>query len=152
MSGNVVVRRAVSGDEALWRRAVDALVPEADRDGRLASEDHIATALADPRCYLNLALEDGEPVGILSGYRFPDVGAGGYLVYLYDIEVKADHRRRGIGSDLVDALVAACEDDGVRMIWAGTDIENRAARRTFESTGGDLEGDSYAEYEWDLED
>jgi RimJ/RimL family protein N-acetyltransferase len=38
----------------------------------------------------------------------------------------------------------------VKLIWAGTHAENRAARRTFERTGAELVGDAYAEYEWNL--
>jgi ribosomal protein S18 acetylase RimI-like enzyme len=80
------------------------------------------------------------------------VEAGGSLVYLYDIEVAAAHRRRGAGRALVQALVKSCSADGVKRIWAGTEIGNAPARRTFEATDAALEGESYAEYEWELED
>lgn len=146
------VRRAEPGDEALWARAVASLVPPEDREDRLATTAEVATALRDPRCYLYLAFLADEPVGLLNAYRFPDVEAGGQIVYLYDIEVARDHRRVGAGAALVAALVRSCEEDGVRRVWAGTEVGNTAARRTFEATGAELEGDGYAEYEWDLED
>ena len=44
-----------------------------------------------------------------------------------------------------------CRADGVRCIWAGTKIDNVPARRTFEATGAELEGEAYAEYEWELD-
>jgi ribosomal protein S18 acetylase RimI-like enzyme len=68
------------------------------------------------------------------------VEAGGSLVYLYDIEVAAAHRREGAGRALVQALVKICSADGVKRIWAGTEIENAAARRTFEATDAELDG------------
>jgi ribosomal protein S18 acetylase RimI-like enzyme len=155
MSG-IEVRRARGGDEAIWLEAVASLVPLEDREGRIASTHDIRSALADARCYLYLAFDAGAParktVGLLSGYRFPDVEAGGELVYLYDIEVAAEHRRKGAGRRLVSALVADCEADGVRLIWAGTERDNLAARRTFEATDAELEGERYVEYEWDLID
>ncbi|GAB5452932.1 MAG: hypothetical protein Hals2KO_32600 [Halioglobus sp.] len=92
------------------------------------------------------------PLGLLSGYRLPDVECGGSLVYLYDIEVSADHRRKGIGKSLIQHLVTLCDQDEIDVIWAGTEASNSAARQTFESTGARLEGDSYVEYEWQLED
>ena len=140
------------GDEARWQQAVAAILAEADRDHRLADRAELASALADDRCYLYLAFVGEEAVGLLSAYRFPDVAAGGSIVYLYDIEVAVAHRRAGAGASLVNALSAQCEADGVRRIWAGTEDGNHAARRTFEKTEAELEGDRYVEYEWDLEE
>jgi len=145
------VRRARPGDEELWARTVSAIVPAEDRDGSLASAAQLADALADSRCYLFLAFEEDSAIGLLSAYRFPDVEAGGSLVYLYDIEVAAAHRQKGAGRALVQALVKSCSADGVKRIWAGTETENAPARRTFETTDAELEGESYAEYEWELE-
>ena len=146
-----VVRRATSGDERSWIAAVEALVSKEDRDGRIASAEEVASALANPQCFLLLAHDGDSPVGLLSAYAFPNVAAGGYLAYLYDIEVEAAYRRQGIGTTLVKALVELCKSEGVRLIWAGTTAANTPARRTFESTGGEVEGDSCIEYEWELD-
>jgi hypothetical protein len=100
----VRVRRARPGDESLWARAVSAIVPAEDRDGRLASPAQLADALADSRCYLFLAFEEDSAIGLLNAYRFPDVEAGGSLVYLYDIEVAAAHRRQGAGAGAREEL------------------------------------------------
>ena len=142
------VRRARVGDERLWLTAVASILSEPGRARRVATAVDVASALRDPRCLLFLALSGGTPVGLLSAYTFPDVAAGGRLAYLYDIEVRESHQRAGVGTALVEALVTSCRAEGVKMIWAGTGAENLAARRTFERTGAELEGDSYVEYEW----
>jgi len=145
------IRRAIEGDEALWLSAVAAIISADERDGRIASRTDLAAALADSRCYLFRALSGESPVGLLSAYAFPDVEAGGKIAYLYDIEVDASHRRAGTGAALTTALLECCEAEGIRLVWAGTDAKNLSARRTFESTDAELEGDRYVEYEWDLE-
>lgn len=147
----MLVRRLDPGDGLVWRDAVASLVPNEDRDGELLSLEEAEASLADRRCYLLIASEESQTVGLLSAFRFPDVECGGCLVYLYDIEVASSRRRQGIGNALVSNLIALCDEDEVDLIWAGTDTSNTAARRTFESTGAKLEGTSYAEYEWDLE-
>jgi ribosomal protein S18 acetylase RimI-like enzyme len=148
----MTVRRVGPGDEALWAQAVTGLVPSADRDGRVASTDELRGALTDPRCLLYVAREADVVLGLLSAYCFPDVEAGGHIAYLYDIEVDAARRRQGTGRALVDALIDDCRSEGVHLIWAGTEATNRAARRTFEASDAELEGDAYVEYEWDLEE
>lgn len=56
-------RRLTSGDESLWAEAVASVIAEENRDGRLASEREIAQGLADPRCYLFIAMQNTDPVG-----------------------------------------------------------------------------------------
>ena len=146
------IRRAQPGDENLWLGAVAALTAsDEQRDRSRVSRDDVAAALADTRCYLYVALSSSDPVGLLSAYRFPDVERGGQIVYLYDIEVRVDRRRTGAGRQLVAALLDQCRRDRVRWIWAGTDRDNAAARRTFEASGATLEGGAYVEYAWDLD-
>jgi ribosomal protein S18 acetylase RimI-like enzyme len=145
------VRRLVCGDEKLWSQAAVAVIG-AGQGERLATEREVAVALADPRSYLFVATREAKPVGLLSAYRFPDVVSGGEIVYLYDIEVLSEHRRQGFGAQLLAALVESCEREGVKLIWAGTDVDNTAARRAFEASGAELEGESYVEYEWDFEE
>ena len=146
------IRRLGSGGEETWRNAVAELVPDEDRSNELLSIEEAEACLADTRCYLLVAETGKELVGILSAYRLPDVECGGSLVYLYDVEVSVDYRRQGIGKSLIQRLIALCDEDDVDLIWGGTDVSNRAARRAFESTGAKLKGSSYAEYEWDLEE
>ena len=123
-----------------------------DREGNLVSLQESADALSDPRCYVLVGTVEGAHIGLLTAYKFPDLEAGGQLVYLYDIEVLASHRRNGLGALLLTALVVLCEAEGVKLIWAGTEATNTPARLAFEATEAELEGESYVEYEWDLEE
>ena len=145
------IRRATPGDERLWRSAVSSILSDGQTDGAIVAEGEVAEALADPRCHLFLALEQERPVGLLSAYTFPDVVSGGQIAYLYDIEVLHSSRRAQVGTSLVKALLASCSANRVKLVWAGTDHGNQAARRTFERTGAEAEGDRYVEYEWELD-
>ena len=145
-------RRLGPGEGALWRTAVHILVASKDRDDELISETEAEAALADDRCYLLICELEGQPAGLLSAYRFPDLEAGGLLVYLYDIEVAVQQRRRSLGSQLIRLLVTLCDADDVDLIWAGTERSNTPARGLFDKQGAVLSGDAYCEYEWLLED
>lgn len=144
--------RLGAGDAAVLARALQVLVPACRPDSRGPPLDHLAALLAGTGNYLFLAREGETGVGYLSAYRFPRVDASGTLVYLYDLEVAPDYRGRGIGRSLVEGLLQACRADGVEMVWAGTAIDNAAARRTFEAVGGRRVSESYLEYEFRLRD
>lgn len=148
----VSVRRLRVGESPTWRAAVERIIASEERDDALIPESDAEKALGDERCYMIVAEADATPVGLLSAYRFPDLEAGGQIVYLYDIEVDPALRRRGIGRRLIGTLLACCDHDAVDLIWAGTDASNKAARTLFDRTGAVLDGESYAEYEWDLEE
>ena len=145
------VRRALPGDERVWRTATSSILSDEQTAGIFASDAELAAALADPHCYLFLALAGETPVGLSSAYALPDVASGGRFVYLYDIEVLPSFQRRGVGASLVAALLACCRADGVKLVWAGTNVENEPARRTFERTGAETEGEPFVEYEWELD-
>lgn len=146
------IRRLRRPDVALLAEAVKSIVEPGDDGDGPASIEHLETALAEANTYLFVCFVDGRPVGYLSAYRFPATDHDGFLVYLYDVTVHRDYRRRGIGAQLVDALKRECHADDVTEIWVGTSITNAAAQRTFESTGAKRVSDTYVEYIYDLGD
>ena len=145
LAAEIEIRRSRAIDAALWRSAVAALLPGARPPGA-----EIDASLDDDACYALLAFAPQGPVGLLSAYRLPGLSARGPLVYLYDIAVAPAHRERGIGRALVDHLLDLCRRDGVRLVWAGTGLDNAAARALFERSGARRLGEAHAEYEWRL--
>ncbi len=139
------IRRARAIDAALWRTAVAELLSDNPPPGT-----EVDAALDDDACYALLALIPQGPVGLLGAYRLPALSARGPLVYLYDLAVASAHRKRGIGLALVGHLLDLCRRDGVRLAWAGTAVDNAAARALFERSGARRLGEAYAEYEWRL--
>jgi ribosomal protein S18 acetylase RimI-like enzyme len=71
---------------------------------------------------------NGENVG-LTMLKTLDGGAG----YLYYLAVSRVHRRRGIGSRLIDDAVGCFRKEGVHEVYAS--IENEDAARLFSSKG-----------------
>ena len=100
--------------------------PEFDLAGRsgpdrpLAASD-AAAYLADANVLHWVAAADGEIVGELLCHllRLPS-GAGRELL-LYSIGVRNDHRRRGAGRALVDAMLRWAEAERVPEVWVLAD-------------------------------
>ncbi len=144
-AAEIDITRARSIDGAQWRAAITRLLTDNRPPGI-----EVDAALDDDACYALLALASQGPVGLLGAYRLPGLSARGPLVYLYDIAVAPAHRDRGIGRALIEHLLDFCRRDGVRLVWAGTGLDNAAARALFERCGARRLGERYVEYEWRL--
>jgi ribosomal protein S18 acetylase RimI-like enzyme len=112
------------------------LIPEDERNRRQPSIPHLQRYLAQDTNYLILASTEGIPVGFLSAYRMPALCCDASMVYLFEIEVAFPHRRHGLGKQMIHLLKALCKDTDVEDIWVGTENDNLAAKRLYESTGG----------------
>jgi ribosomal protein S18 acetylase RimI-like enzyme len=74
-------------------------------------------------------------VGFVSGVEVTHLDKGSEM-FLYELAVDGAFRRRGIGRALVERLAALARDAGCYGMWVVTDTDNRAARATYERTGG----------------
>lgn len=114
-------------DAALFRRAVQQF------KGAPADE----TFLTAPGTLAFAAVEGATVLGWCFGYHLvrPDSSS---MVYLHELEVAPEHRRRGIGRALLAAFLAASADAGASRMFLTTGAANVSARALYESLGGGL--------------
>jgi ribosomal protein S18 acetylase RimI-like enzyme len=130
------IRRFQPGDEQLALQVVRDLMPADERDGREPTIPHLRHFLAQDANYLIVASAGSAPVGFLTAYRMPALSCDASMVYIFEIEVAPPHQRQGIGKQMINLLKALCQDGDVEDMWVGTENDNIAARRLYESTGG----------------
>jgi ribosomal protein S18 acetylase RimI-like enzyme len=126
----VRIVRLEAGDEATVTGAPELFdaPPSAAWTARfLQSEGHHLLMAVD---------EDGTAVGFVTGVEttHPDKGTE---MFLYELSVHADHRRRGIGKALVEALATLATDRGCYGMWVGTEPDNAAALATYLAAGAE---------------
>jgi aminoglycoside 6'-N-acetyltransferase I len=132
MTVDIEIRLLRAGDLAVLDKVVDGVF-DAPVQARLARE-----FLADARHHLAVAIDDGVVVGMASAvdYVHPDKEA---QLWINEIGVAPTHQRRGIGRLLLDALLEHGRALGCTEAWLGTEEDNVAARRLYESAGGKAE-------------
>jgi ribosomal protein S18 acetylase RimI-like enzyme len=103
--------------------------------------------LTDSRHHLMVALDDGFVVGMVSAlhYVHPDKAP---QLWINEIAVAPSHQRRGIGRQLLDAILAHGRTLGCTEAWLGTEETNLAARHLYESAGAAAE--TFVLYEFPL--
>ncbi len=132
MTMDIEIRLLRAADMAVLDKVADGVF-DAPVQERLARE-----FLADARHHLAVAIDDGVVVGMASAvdYVHPDKEP---QLWINEIGVAPTHQRRGIGRRLLDALLEHGRALGCTEAWLGTEEDNLAARRLYESAGGKAE-------------
>jgi ribosomal protein S18 acetylase RimI-like enzyme len=124
------ILRAGNGDADLARQAV------AEVHGRTPVDpDSISEFLHNPAHYLILALNGGQVVGSLMGYRLQHPHRSDPQFLLYEIDVRTEHRSRGIGRALVAGFIREAKDAGAFEVWVLTSRSNKAAMKIYAHCG-----------------
>lgn len=135
MSSTLALRRAGPADSHTlweWRNAPDVRATAFSPDP-ISWEDHerwFARKIADPLCLLFIAEDDEAPLGQI---RF-DVGEGGTEAEI-SVSVQRAHRRRGVGTALIEEGIQAAAAEGLRTVHAYIKPENEASVRAFVRAG-----------------
>ena len=92
-------------------------------------------ALKDPDYQLLLAEMDGEMVGFADQWIIHDFIHGGKLSYIQNLYVIPKHRKRGIGSQLLQEIIKRAKEEEVLEIHVVTEFENEPAINLYKKHG-----------------
>jgi aminoglycoside 3-N-acetyltransferase I len=101
-------------------------VPDDAYLSRLLGKEHFIAVVA---------MADGAVIGGLAAYQLDKFEQDRREIYIYDLAVLAEHRRRGVATALITELkgIAAARD--VYVIFVQADIEDDPAIALYESLG-----------------
>jgi GNAT superfamily N-acetyltransferase len=118
----IQIRRARPGDEAVLTAMVHELAAFEDAaDECTVTESKMHTALFGdvPTAYAHVAEVDGEPAACAVWFRTFSTWDGVAGVYLEDLFVRPEFRKRGLARKLLSTLAKECVDnDYTRLAWA----------------------------------
>jgi aminoglycoside 3-N-acetyltransferase I len=98
--------------------------------------DHVAALLARPDLWAYAAVEDGQPVGGLTAFVLPLTRTAASEVFVYDVAVRADRQRQGIGRALLARVRHDAAEAGIAELWVPADDEDTHALDFYRRTGG----------------
>jgi ribosomal protein S18 acetylase RimI-like enzyme len=106
--------------------------------------------LDDPRHHIAVALEGNLVVGMATAvhYVHPDKPA---QLFVNEVAVSLSHQQRGLGSRLLNLVLARGQELGCTEAWVATEPENTAARALYEKAGGQQDPIPFVMYTFPLE-
>jgi len=125
----IEIKRVGPGDVGLLERVAEDVF-DVPIDSR-----RLAAYLASTDHHLIVAINAGEVVGQVAAvvHRHPDKATE---LYVDEVGVAPAYRRRGIAGRMLAALFELGRELGCEEAWVGTEPDNQAARRLYESAGG----------------
>jgi aminoglycoside 3-N-acetyltransferase I len=131
----VLTRRLVSGDADLAIDAFRMMAAVFEDEGGPLSQDYVDRLLARPDFWAFVALVDHEVVGGLTAHTLPMTRAECSEMFIYDVAVRPDYQRQGVGRRLMAAVRGAAREQGI-AVFVAADEDDAHALDFYRSLGG----------------
>lgn len=101
------------------------------------SDEYLLRLLSRADYWTIAAFMDHELVGGLTAYTLPMTRLQSSELFIYDIAVRSDRQRKGVGRMLISTLRAAAEAEGIHEIFVPADNEDAHALDFYRALGGE---------------
>lgn len=99
------------------------------------SDEYLAALLGKPHFIAIAALSGEHVVGGLAAYVLEKFEQERSEIYIYDLAVLEEHRRRGVATGVIGELKRIAAALGAYVIFVQADLEDRPAIALYESLG-----------------
>jgi aminoglycoside 3-N-acetyltransferase I len=136
---NYSYKQLSSQDIGLLKKLLDVFAvafedPKAYQNA-VPSDAYLQTLLAKKHFIVVVALDEDDVVGGLAAYELEKFEQERSEVYIYDLAVAENHRRKGIATALIKKLQKIAKDRGAYVIFVQADPGDTPAINLYESLG-----------------
>lgn len=105
------------------------------KDFKIPPKEHLQKVLADEDFFVFVAFSGNTMVGGLTTFTLQQYYSVLPLVYIYDLAVKRECQRQGVGKKLIASLNAYCKENGFQEVFVQADRVDDYALDFYRSTG-----------------
>ena len=102
---------------------------------KIASDAYLESRLKDDTFIALAAIVDGRVVGALAAYVLKKFEQERSEIYIYDLGVLEDRRRRGIATGLINKVREIAKEIGAWVVYVQADTGDDPAIKLYESLG-----------------
>ncbi len=100
---------------------------------------HLQNILNNPAFIALVALDGNTVIGGITAYELPMLSSEKPEIFIYDVAIKSEYQRKGIGRKLMAALLALGKEKGVSEIFVAAHTADNHALKFYRSLGGKAE-------------
>lgn len=104
---------------------------------KLLEAPYLQRLLARPDFWAVAAFDGDEIVGGLTAYTLAMTRSETAELFIYDIAVRVDRQRQGIGRALMEGLLSMAEREGIKVTFVPAENEDTHALDFYHALGGD---------------
>jgi aminoglycoside 3-N-acetyltransferase I len=130
------VSRLVMGQQALAKRVFSTMAEVFGEEHEDLRPEYVARLLEHEGLWILAATLDDEVVGGLTAHTLPMTRSESSEIFIYDVAVRADHRRRGVGRLLMSHLARLASEAGILDLFVPADDDDAHALEFYRSLGG----------------
>jgi aminoglycoside 3-N-acetyltransferase I len=136
MTPAIDVRRLGAGDTTLARETLMLMADVFEEPHGSLSDAYVDTLLARTDLWVLAALENGTPIGGITGHALPMTRDESSEMFIYDLAVHPNHQRKGVGRALVEMLRVQAAAVGITVAFVPADNEDTHALDFYRAIGG----------------
>ncbi|MCY1076362.1 GNAT family N-acetyltransferase [Archangium lansingense] len=131
------LKRLKAGDRELAKVLFSVMAEVFEEDSEELSDGYIDRLLGREDFWAIAAFVDNDIVGGLTAHTLPMTRAEYSEIFIYDIAVRSDHQRQGIGRRLIEELRTQAAGMGIRELFVPADNEDVHALDFYRALGGE---------------
>lgn len=132
----VRTRRLTSGDRELARELFAMMAAVFAEECEHLSDGYLDRLLSREDFWAIAAFVDDDIIGGVTAHTLPMTRTESLEVFIYDIAVRGDQQRKGIGRRLMTALREAAAAVGIRDVFVPADNDDLPALDFYRALGG----------------
>lgn len=104
---------------------------------KMPDRSYLQQLLEKDGFFVFVAMVGKQVVGGLTSYTIQQYYTRGAQLYIYDLAVKTEFQRKGIGKLLMSALMDYCKGIGIEEVFVQAEQEDEHAVAFYHATGGE---------------
>ena len=133
------IKQLTKEDLSIFNSLIDLFNIVFEEELKIRDETHLLRLLDSRDFIAMVAISENEVLGGLTAYELPMVYSDYSEVFLYDLAVKPEYQRMGIGKGLIQSLKEHCIKNGIKEFFVLAHEEDEHAIEFYRSTGGKSE-------------
>jgi len=134
---NIEIKKLRSWDFSEFKALILLFEEVFEMKNFIIPEDaHLRHLLGRKDFFVFVALSENKVVGGLTSYTLEQYYSKRPLVYIYDLAVKTEFQRQGIGKLLMSGITGYCMEMGIEEVFVQADEDDHHVLEFYRTTGG----------------